>query len=96
MIRSSLSGEHHDYTRGNLFRAVVLLAIPMVLELSMESLFAMCDIFWVARAGEGCDGGGRAHGVDSDTLLCGGDRDFDVGDCFGCPEDRRKRSCWSG
>ena len=50
-IRSSLSGEHHEYTSGSLVRAIVLLAIPMVLELSMESLFAICDIFWVAKLG---------------------------------------------
>ena len=50
-IRSALSGEHHDFTSGNLVRAIVLLAIPMVLELSMESLFAVCDIFWVAKLG---------------------------------------------
>jgi len=50
-VRASLSGDHHDYTKGSLKRAILLLAIPMVLELSMESLFAICDIFWVARLG---------------------------------------------
>ncbi|MGI9242562.1 MAG: MATE family efflux transporter, partial [Verrucomicrobiales bacterium] len=50
-LRASLSGEQHDYTSGNLVRAIILLAIPMVLELSMESLFAVCDIFWVAKLG---------------------------------------------
>lgn len=50
-LKASLSGDHHDYTTGSLKRAILLLAIPMVLELSMESLFAICDIFWVARLG---------------------------------------------
>ena len=51
IVKSSLSGEQHDFTSGKLGRAVVLLAIPMVLELVLESLFAVCDIFWVARLG---------------------------------------------
>lgn len=50
-MRRSLSGEHIDFTTGSLKMAILLLAIPMVLELSMESLFAICDIFWVARLG---------------------------------------------
>jgi putative MATE family efflux protein len=50
-IREALSGKHHDYTEGSLKRAIVLLAIPMVLELSMESLFAIVNIFWVSSLG---------------------------------------------
>jgi putative MATE family efflux protein len=50
-LRASLSGDEHDYTTGSLKRAILLLAIPMVLELAMESLFAICDIFWVAKLG---------------------------------------------
>jgi putative MATE family efflux protein len=50
-VRDSLSGREHDYTRGSLNRAITLLAIPMVLELAMESLFAVCDIFFVGRLG---------------------------------------------
>ncbi len=50
-IRDSLSGREHDYTRGGLNRAITLLAIPMVLELAMESLFAICDVFFVGRLG---------------------------------------------
>jgi putative MATE family efflux protein len=47
----SLRGENHDYTAVSLNRAVLLLAIPMVLEMIMESLFAVVDVFWVAHLG---------------------------------------------
>src|SRR5688572_32433900 len=48
----SLRGEHHDYTSVSLNRAVLLLAVPMVLEMIMESLFAVADVFWVSRLGK--------------------------------------------
>ena len=50
-IREALSGSHQDYTQGNLNRAILLLAIPMVLEMVLESLFAVTDVFWVGRLG---------------------------------------------
>src|SRR5450432_3382497 len=50
-IREALRGSHQDYTAGNLNRAIVLLAIPMVLEMVLESLFAVVDVFWVGRLG---------------------------------------------
>ncbi|MCG8653803.1 MAG: MATE family efflux transporter, partial [Pirellulales bacterium] len=52
IVRSSLSGQQHDYTKGNLHRAIILLAIPMMLELAMESVFAVVDIYFVAKLGE--------------------------------------------
>jgi len=50
-IRESLRGSHQDYTTGSLNRAILLLAIPMVLEMVLESLFAVVDVFWVGRLG---------------------------------------------
>jgi putative MATE family efflux protein len=50
-LREALRGSHQDYTTGSLTRAIFLLAVPMVLETSMESLFAIVDVFWVARLG---------------------------------------------
>lgn len=52
IIRSSLSGEEHDYTQGSIPRAVFLLAIPMILELSLESVFAVVDMFFVSKLGQ--------------------------------------------
>jgi putative MATE family efflux protein len=50
-IREALRGSHRDYTTGPIGRAILLLAIPMVLEMFMESLFAVVDIYWVGRLG---------------------------------------------
>lgn len=50
-MRLALKGEHHDYTALTLNRAVLLLAVPMVLEMIMESLFAVVDVFWVSHLG---------------------------------------------
>ncbi len=50
-VREALRGSHQDFTTGNLNRAILLLAIPMVLELVLESTFAVVDVFWVGRLG---------------------------------------------
>jgi len=52
IVRESVRGEvHHDFTVGPIGRAVLLLAVPMVLEVVLESVFAVADIFWVSRLG---------------------------------------------
>ena len=50
-IREALRGSHRDYTEGSVSRAILLLAIPMVLEMIMESVFAVCDVFFVSKLG---------------------------------------------
>ena len=50
-ILEAIRGSHQDFTAGNLNRAILLLAIPMVLEMVLESLFAVVDVFWVGHLG---------------------------------------------
>lgn len=50
-LRESMRSTQRDLTTGHLGRAVFVLAIPMVLEMAGESLFAVCDAFFVARLG---------------------------------------------
>jgi putative MATE family efflux protein len=50
-LRESLAGGERDYTTETIGRAVTLLAIPMVLEMLMESVFAVADVYFVARLG---------------------------------------------
>lgn len=48
-VRESLRGTHRNYTVGPIGRSIVVLAIPMVLEMLMESVFVVADIYWVAH-----------------------------------------------
>jgi len=52
IIKQSLNGEEQDFTQGSIPKAVVLLAIPMILELSLESVFAVVDMFFVSKLGQ--------------------------------------------
>ena len=51
-FKQSLKGEEQDYTTGSIRKAVFLLAIPMILELSLESVFAVVDMFFVGKLGQ--------------------------------------------
>jgi len=49
LIKESLRGGNHDFTQGSIRRAVLLLAIPMMLEMAMESVFALVDLYFVGH-----------------------------------------------
>ena len=52
IVREAVRGDvNHDFTEGPIGRSILLLAVPMVLEVSLESIFAVADIFWVSHLG---------------------------------------------
>jgi putative MATE family efflux protein len=51
LLREGLRGSERDFTQGAVGPAIVVLAIPMVLEMCMESLFAVVDVFFVSQLG---------------------------------------------
>ena len=50
-LREAVRGSPLDYTTAPIGRALIMLAIPMVMEMAMESIFAVADVFWVAHLG---------------------------------------------
>jgi putative MATE family efflux protein len=51
LVREAIRGSEQDFARLELRKAIPLLAIPMVLEMSMEAIFAVVDVFFVSRLG---------------------------------------------
>lgn len=52
LILKALKGEQQDYTKGSIRTAVILLAIPMIVEMGMEGVFAVVDLFFVSKLGK--------------------------------------------
>lgn len=51
LLLKAIRGEKEDFTSGPIRRSIFLLAVPMILEMIMESLFALVDVFFVSRVG---------------------------------------------
>ena len=52
LFGQALKGEEQDYTTGSLRKAIFLLAVPMIIEMGMESVFALVDLFFVSKLGK--------------------------------------------
>lgn len=52
LVGAAIAGEQNDYTTGSLRRAILLLAVPMIIEMGMESVFALVDLFFVSKLGK--------------------------------------------
>jgi putative MATE family efflux protein len=50
-LLDALRGTSTDYTQGSLGRAILLLSVPMMLEMALESVFAVVDVFFVSTLG---------------------------------------------
>ncbi len=51
MLREALIGTTRDFTEDSIGRAIFILSVPAVLEMCMESLFGIVNVFWVSRLG---------------------------------------------
>ena len=52
LVGKALKGEELDYTQGSLRKGIIMLAIPMIIEMGMESVFAIVDLFFVSKLGK--------------------------------------------
>ncbi len=51
-LREAVAGSEQDFTEGSIGRAIFLLSVPMILEMAMESLFGIVNVYWVAHLGK--------------------------------------------
>ncbi len=51
LFKTAITGEEQEFTTGSINRAIFMLSVPMVLEMIMESLFAIIDVFFVSKLG---------------------------------------------
>ena len=51
LLKTAVTGEEKEFTTGSINRAIFMLSIPMILEMVMESLFAVVDVFFVGKLG---------------------------------------------
>ena len=49
LLKQAINGDQHSFTEGSINRAIFMLSIPMILEMAMESLLAVVDIFFISR-----------------------------------------------
>lgn len=52
LVREALRGSSRDLTAGSIGKSILVLAVPMVMEMAMESIFAVCDVFFVGKLGK--------------------------------------------
>ena len=68
LVWQSLKGGEYDYTQGSIRTAIVLLAIPMILELSLESVFAVVDMYFVSHLEHGAKEAGATVGLTESVI----------------------------
>src|SRR5687768_10941174 len=51
LLKTAITGEEKEYTTGSIDKAIFMLSVPMILEMLMESLFAVVDVFFVGKLG---------------------------------------------
>lgn len=51
LLKTAISGQEKEFTTGSIDRAIFMLSVPMILEMAMESLFAVVDVFFVGKLG---------------------------------------------
>jgi len=71
LFKQALAGDIDlNYTEGPIPRVTFLLAVPMILEMAMESVFAIVDIFFHGAAWYRCRGDRRPHRSDDNLAVC--------------------------